>query len=62
VRSRMAKAADEMSHYAEYEYVVLNEDVARSVAQVEAIVTAERARRARQTGLHDFVESLKPVS
>jgi guanylate kinase len=62
VQSRMAKAADEMSHYAEYEYVVLNEDVARSVAQVEAIVTAERARRSRQTGLHDFVESLKPTS
>ena len=62
VRSRMAKAADEMSHYAEYEYVVLNEDVERSVAQVQAIVAAERARRVRQTGLHDFVESLKPVS
>jgi len=62
VRSRMAKAADEMSHYAEYEYVILNEDVERSVQQVSAIVTAERARRSRQIGLHDFVESLKPVS
>lgn len=61
VRGRMAKAADEMSHYAEYEYVVLNQDVDRSVEQVAAIVTAERSRRSRQTGLHDFVESLKPI-
>jgi len=62
VRGRMAKAADEMSHYAEYEYVVLNQDVDRSVEQVAAIVTAERSRRSRQTGLHDFVESLKPIA
>jgi guanylate kinase len=62
VRGRMAKAADEMSHYAEYEYVVLNQDVDRSVEQVSAIVTAERSRRSRQTGLHDFVESLKPIT
>jgi guanylate kinase len=62
VRGRMAKAADEMSHYAEYEYVVLNQDVDRSVEQVSAIVTAERSRRSRQTGLHDFVESLKPIA
>ena len=61
VRGRMAKAADEMSHYAEYDYVIVNDDVERSVAQVQAILTAERSRRARQIGLHEFVESLKPL-
>lgn len=61
VRGRMAKAADEMSHYAEYGYVIVNDDVERSVAQVQAILTAERSRRTRQIGLHEFVESLKPL-
>lgn len=60
VRSRMAKAADEMSHYSEYSYVIVNDDVERSVAEVRAILTAERLRRPRQIGLHEFVESLKP--
>lgn len=62
VRSRMAKAADEMSHYSDYNYVIVNDDVERSVAQVQAILTAERLRRSRQIDLHEFVESLKPVS
>lgn len=62
VRSRMAKAADEMSHYSEYSYVIVNDDVEHSVAQVKAILTAERLRRPRQIGLHEFVESLKPIS
>ena len=60
VRSRMAKAADEMSHYSEYSYVIVNDDVERSVAEVRAILTAERLRRPRQIGLHEFVELLKP--
>ncbi len=62
VQSRMAKAADEMSHYSEYSYVIVNDDVEHSVAQVKAILTAERLRRPRQISLHEFVESLKPVS
>ncbi len=59
VRGRMAKAADEMSHWAEYDYIIVNQDVAQSLAQVEAILTAERLKRERQVGLHDFVESLR---
>jgi guanylate kinase len=59
VRDRMAKAADEMSHWAEYDYIVVNQDIAKSVAAVQAILQAERLRRERRIGLHDFVESLR---
>ena len=59
VRGRMAKAADEMSHWAEYDYIVVNEDVERSVAAVQSILQAERLRRDRQVGLRDFVECLR---
>lgn len=62
VRQRMAKAADEMSHYAEYNYIVVNEDVEQSLAQVQAILTAERLRRERRIGLRDFVDSLRGES
>ena len=59
VALRMAKSAEEMSHWAEYDYVVVNRDIEASIAQVAAIVTAERARRTRQVGLGDFVERLR---
>jgi guanylate kinase len=59
VASRMAKAADEMSHWAEYDFIVINEDVEKSVAQVQAILTAERSRRKRQVGLSEFVKRLQ---
>ncbi len=59
VQGRMAKAADEMSHWAEYDYIIVNQDVAQSLAQVEAILSAERLKRERRVGLHDFVESLR---
>jgi guanylate kinase len=59
VRGRMAKAADEMSHYPEYDYIVVNRDVETSVAAVQSILQAERLRRERQVGLRDFVESLR---
>ena len=59
VRGRMAKAADEMSHWAEYDYIVVNQDVEESVAAVRSILAAERLRRERQIGLHDFVETLR---
>jgi len=55
VRSRMARAASEMSHWAEYDYVVVNVDIESSVARVQSILAAERLRRDRQTGLSDFV-------
>jgi guanylate kinase len=59
VRGRMAKAADEMSHWPEYDYIVVNQDVEASVAAVRSILQAERLRRERQIGLHDFVETLR---
>ena len=59
VAARMAKAADEMSHWPEYDYVVVNRDLDASVAVVQAILTAERARRDRQVGLHEFVRRLR---
>jgi len=59
VASRMSKSAEEMSHWPEYDYVIVNRDVEESVAQVRAIVTAERLRRVRQTGLAEFVNGLR---
>ena len=59
VAQRMAKAADEMSHWPEYDYIVVNREVAASVAEVQAILTAERLRRERQVGLGDFVRGLR---
>ncbi len=59
VAGRMSRASDEMSHYPEYDYLVVNRDVAVSVAQVQAILTAERLRRERRIGLGDFVKGLR---
>jgi len=58
VRKRMAKATSEMSHWAEYDYIVVNEDVDESVARVQAILAAERLKRERQPGLVDFVRGM----
>lgn len=59
VAGRMAKASDEMSHYREYDYIVVNEDLDLSVDAVKSILQAERLRRDRQTGLTDFVKQLR---
>ncbi len=59
VADRMAKSAEELSHWSEYEYVIVNREIEESVALVEAIVTAERLRRTRQVGLADFVNRLR---
>ncbi len=59
VNARMAKAADEMSHWAEYDYVVVNEDLVDCVTKVEGILHAERMKRHRQIGLVDFVKQLR---
>jgi len=58
VQSRMAKAADEMSHWAEYDYVIVNRDLEDSIVEVQAILAAERLRRERQVGLGAFVKTL----
>lgn len=59
VRSRMEKAADEMSHWMEYNYIIVNHDAALSTRQVHAILIAERLKRARQTGLPAFLAALR---
>jgi guanylate kinase len=59
IRARMATAADEMSHWAEYDYVVINTDVDRAFREVHTILAAERLKRERQTGLSDFVRRLQ---
>ena len=59
VAERMAKASDEMSHWPEYDYVLVNDDLDASVASVVAILAAERLRRERQIGLDDFVKGLR---
>jgi len=55
VKGRMARAHDEISHWAEYDYIIINDEVDVSVSTAESILTAERARRKRQIGLADFV-------
>ncbi len=59
IHRRMAKAADEMSHWAEYDYVVINRDLQQAFADVVAILAAERLKRERQPGLSDFVRGLQ---
>ena len=59
VANRMAKASDEMSHYAEYDYTIINRDIATSLMELKSILTAERLKRERQLGLVDFVKALR---
>ncbi len=59
VRKRMAKAADEMSHWPEYDYIIINNDIEQSVVDVQAILRAERLKRDRRQGLSDFVNDLR---
>jgi guanylate kinase len=59
IHARMTKAADEMSHWAEYDYVVINTDIDHAFAEVQSILAAERLKRERQTGLSDFVRRLQ---
>ena len=59
VAKRMSKASDEMSHWAEYDYVLINDHFETTLHQVRAVLTAERLKRTRQSGLSDFVKSLK---
>ena len=58
IADRMRRAADESNHWAEYEYVLVNQAMDVCLAQVRAILAAERAKRVRQTRLNDFVRDL----
>jgi guanylate kinase len=59
IHARMAKAADEMSHWPEYDYVVINNDIDHAFREVQSILSAERLKRERQIGLSDFVRRLQ---
>ena len=57
VAKRMAKASDEISHWPEYDYIILNDDIRLAQEQLKSILSAERLKRRRQTGLVDFVKT-----
>ncbi len=59
IGARMAKAAGEMSHWPEYDYVIVNHDKDEAFAEVRAILAAERLKRERQIGLSAFVRALQ---
>ena len=59
INRRMAKASDEMSHWAEYDYVIINRDLEESIQAVRAILQSERLKRRRLVGLSDFVKGLR---
>ena len=58
IADRMRRAADEIEHWAEYQYVLVNRNMDECLAQVRAIVAAERSKRVRQSDLHPFVRDL----
>ena len=59
IRGRMSRASHEMSHWAEYDYIVINHDIDQAFAEVQSILQAERLRRERQSGLTTFVRQLQ---
>ena len=59
VARRMSEASSEMSHWQEYDYVIVNDDLDKSLQQVRAILGAERLKRARQIGMGEFVKLLR---
>lgn len=58
IAERMRRAAGEIEHWAEYDYVLVNDDMDRCLTEVRAVVAAERLKRSRQLGLTDFVRGL----
>lgn len=59
VAARMAKASDEISHYQEYDYIIINENIDRAFMELQSILRAERLKRRRLTGLSNFVKQLR---
>ena len=59
VAKRMAEASNEISHWAEYDYIVINDDLQRCDDEIAAILRAERLKRHRRVGLEGFVRSLR---
>jgi guanylate kinase len=59
IRGRMSRASDEMSHWAEYDYIVINQNIDVAFAEVHSVLNAERLKRRRRTGLTAFVRALQ---
>ena len=59
IRERMSRATHELSHWAEYDYIVVNHSVDEAFAEVQSILKAERLKRERRTGLTEFVRNLQ---
>jgi guanylate kinase len=59
IRGRMSRASHEMSHWAEYDYIVINHDIDEAFAEVQSVLKAERLKRKRRTGLTTFVRQLQ---
>jgi len=59
IKGRMSRASHEMSHWAEYDYIVINHDLDQAFAEVQSILNAERLKRERCTGLTTFVRELQ---
>ncbi|MCK4946431.1 MAG: guanylate kinase [Alphaproteobacteria bacterium] len=61
IKERLDKAQDEISHYAEFQYVIINNNLEDSIRQVQEILEAERLKRHRLLDIQDFVDTLKPL-
>ena len=59
VKNRMSKASDEISHYAEYDYIIINEDFDESLEKINSILIAEGLKRTRQNKIQDVINSLR---
>jgi guanylate kinase len=59
IRGRMSRAAHELSHWAEYDYIVINHEIEDAFAEVQSILKSERLKRERRTGLSAFVRDLQ---
>ena len=59
IRGHMSRASHEMSHWAEYDYIVINRDIDEAFTEVQSILKAERLKRERRTGLTTFVRELQ---
>ena len=58
-KKRMSEARKEISHYIEYDFIIINDDVQESVNKIKLILNSESLRRHRQVGLSEFVNGLK---
>ena len=58
VKNRMSKASNEISHYAEYDYIIVNDNFEDSVNKIKSILTAEGLKRSRQNKVQDIINDL----